>query len=318
MKKRIPIIVVILLLVGMLIAFPDKYVVSVANGLKLYAVCVLPALFPFFFFSKLLTGLNFGYDLGAATARPLRRLYNAPPVAGLILVMAMLSGYPIGAKMIMDNYEKGVISESEARAISSFTSTSGPLFIVGTVGIKMLDDKLCGYLILIAHYLATLINGLIYCSKSTSSAPLPPRPAVDKTHILGDSMLSSVVSVAIVGGYIAIFYMVCDVAESLRLTELLCRALAFTGTDRNLIYGAGLGLIEMTKGSMIISQTGLPLAVTAPFIGAIVTFGGLSVTAQSMTFLSACKIKPAYYLLTKSTQALFCYFFTRLLCLIFL
>lgn len=300
---------------ALLIIYPDKYIVSVANGLNLYVINVLPALLPFLFFSKLLSELNFGYDLGHALDKPLKKLYRAPGVSGYIMVMAMLSGYPIGAKMLADMYDKNLISTSEARTISTFTSTSGPLFIIGTVGITMLGNKLAGFIILLSHYLATVINGLIYRKKNTLSASVILPPLIDSSKVLSESMISSIVSVALVGGYIAIFNMVLDILTDFSIIGVFAKLLSFTTLDYNIGVGLISSLIEITKGCLIMSTTGFSLKLIVPLCAFAITFGGLSITLQSMTFLAKCKIKPAFYLLSKLTQAVLSFIIAYPLCL---
>ena len=84
--------------------------------------------------------------------------------------MAILSGYPVGSKMIADLYIQGKISKDEAYRMSAFCSTSGPMFIIGAVGVGMFKSSLVGYILFISHSLSAFLNGLIYrklgCKKS--------------------------------------------------------------------------------------------------------------------------------------------------------
>lgn len=305
MKARYVFIIITAFFMVMLIIFPEKYILSVANGLNLYALNVLPALFPFIFFSKLLGELNFGYDLGKLMNKPIKKLYNVPGISGYVLVMAMLSGYPVGAKVLSDLYEKNYITTSEAKTISAFTSCSGPLFIVGTVGIIMLNNKLGGFIILISHYLGTLINGLIYRKKSKireSSTVLLP-PLIDSNKLLSESITNSIISVAIVGGYIALFNLILDIITDFSIIAFFAKLFSFS-LDYNLGTGFFSSIIEITKGCLIMSKSGISIKIIVPLCTFAITFGGISVTLQSLTFLSKCKIKPAFYLLSKFTQAI--------------
>jgi sporulation integral membrane protein YlbJ len=318
MKFRYVFIIITAFFMVMLIIFPEKYISSVANGLNLYALNVLPALFPFLFFSKILGELNFGYDLGKVMNKPIKKLYNVSGIGGYVLVMAMLSGYPIGAKVLSDLYEKKHISSSEARTISTFTSSSGPLFIVGTVGIIMLNNKLAGFVILISHYLGTIINGLIYRRKKPkeNNSPVIFAPLIDSTKVMSDSITNSIISVAVVGGYIAIFNMALDVLTDYNIISLFARLFSFANLDYNCGIGFFSSIIEITKGCLIMSKSGISIKTIVPLCTFAITFGGLSITLQSMTFLTKCKIKPAFYLLSKFTQAIISMVISLPLCLI--
>lgn len=286
------------------VIFPDKYVKSVAAGLNLYALSVLPALFPFFFFSKILAELNFGYDLGLTLRKPLKKAFNAPALSGYVLVMSMLCGYPIGAKLTSDFYERNLISFEEAKSICAFTSTSGPLFVVGTVGVGMLQNKIAGFVILLSHYLAALINGFIFRAKRSDSVALPAVPKIQYDKMLSDSMTNSIISVAVVGGYIAVFNMILDLFFDVKIISLLAKPLTLIGVNVRLGEGLFASFVEITKGCLILSQSGFPLKIVAPLCCFGITFGGLSVTLQSLTFLTKIKISPAYYLLCKFTQGI--------------
>lgn len=291
-----------------LVVFSDKYILSVKNGLELYAINVLPALFPFFFFSKILTELNLGYDLGNVLKKPLKKFYHAPNLSGYILAISMLSGYPVGAKLISDCYANNLINAEEAKKISSFTSTSGPLFIVGTVGIAMLGSKKAGFAILFCHYLATLINGFVFRGKKNNNSEdsiLPPN--INYDTILNNSMLSSITSVLLVGGYIAIFNFILDFCFDIKVIYFLSNTIATIGIDARLSSSFFASIVEITKGSLLFGVSGFPLKTTIPLVCFCISFGGLSVTMQSLTFLSKCKISPAYYLLTKTSQGILAY-----------
>ncbi len=277
---------------------------AVSDGLKLFAVSVLPAMFPFFFFSKLLTSLGAAESLSSLTKKPTALLFNAPEVGGYVFAMSLLCGYPIGAKMVADCYESGLCSQSGAKKLIAFTSTSGPLFVLGTVGLSMFNNYTVGVVILISHYIAAVINGLIFRGKKAlDNTPLPLIPK-QKDSALAEAINSSIFSVAAVGGYIAIFNMAITALKDLELLNIISLFLLKINIPYNVSEGIVSGIIEVTRGALVLSTSGSALVITVPIAAMLVSFGGLSVTLQSLTFLSKCKIKASYYLLTKITHAL--------------
>lgn len=287
-----------------IVLFPDRYLKSVSDGLNLFVLNVFPALFPFFFFSAILSALNFGYDLGIALKKPLKFLYNAPPLSGYVFIMSMLCGYPVGAKILSDFYTNNLISKEEAKSVAAFTSTSGPLFIVGTVGITMLNDKKAGFIILISHYLASILNGFIFRRrKKSGNEEFPLAPIIKSDSVLKESMTSSLLSVAIVGGYIAVFNLVLAMANDVGIVGFFSKPLTLF-LDKNSAEGIISGFIEITKGCLLISRADCSIKLSAPLCAFVITNGGLSVTLQSLTFLGKCKISPFYYLLFKTTQSI--------------
>lgn len=314
------------LIISVLIIFlaikPEQYISSVYNGLLLFIKSVAPSLFPFFFFTKLLSALGGIDKLSNLFKKPVAMLYNCPPAGGYIFLMSIISGYPVGSRMLSDLYDEGGITQSDAKAMSSFTSTSGPLFIVGTVGVFMFKSSKFGYYVLICHYIGALLNGLIYRKRKnyTELEYCPSKKSLD--NILSDCMTSSILSLAIVGGYIAIFSMVIDVLIDIRVIDIIAKGLfypfQYLGCDMQVCKGIAVSLIEITRGCQEISASPLSFNITLPFVAAALAFGGMSISFQSLSFLSKCKIRASYYFLTKATQAIITFFVAYVFVLIFL
>ena len=100
----------------LMVIFPTTALYSARKGISLWLGNVLPALLPFFICA------NFLQNIGV-----IRFLKSGVfPFA-----MSVLSGYPMGAKIIGDLKRGGEISLNEARRLMSFCNTSGPAFMVG-------------------------------------------------------------------------------------------------------------------------------------------------------------------------------------------
>lgn len=90
------------------------------DGVILFWAAVLPALFPFFFFTRMLTGLGFPETIGKFFEKPVKFLFHTPPISAYIFFMSVLSGYPIGAKLISEFYKNGVINTEESKKLLLF------------------------------------------------------------------------------------------------------------------------------------------------------------------------------------------------------
>lgn len=294
----------------LLVAFPKVYLTASFDGIKLFAYNVLPCLLPFFFFTKVLTNLGINTKLGKIFKKPCKFLYNTSGQGGFVFVMSILSGYPIGAKLISDLYDDGVIGKSEALSISSFASTSGPMFMLGTVGAIMLNNYTYGIIILTCHYFSAILNGILYRKKSSTPDPKPTIKLKNLENVLSTSINDSISGVLTCGAYIAIFYMIATMLKNVGILSLLSSGLNLIINNPNISNGLSFGLVEMTGGCAILSKT--ISFWTLPSICAIITFGGLSVTLQSITFLGKCGIKFSQYLLRKTTQTVIAFLLTVL------
>ena len=145
-----------------MILSPAKFIEQGLNGITAWAMNVLPSVLPFMFFTKALSSLGQMEKLTRPFQRLTRKLYNTPPISFYTFFMAILSGYPVGSKMIADLYLQGKITKDEAFRMSAFSSTSGPMFIIGAVGVSMFKSSQIGYILFISHAAGALINGLIY------------------------------------------------------------------------------------------------------------------------------------------------------------
>lgn len=289
-----------------LVVDPRACIASVHSGLAMFVQSVLPALFPFFFFTRLLTSLGAARVLGNLFRRPVALLYNAPPIGGYVCLMSLLSGYPVGARLLGDLYKAEVIDGADARCISAFASTSGPLFVVGTVGTAMFGDPSLGYAALGCHVAGALLNGLIY--RRRRPAGRRPRfvpPCTD--NVLASGMTDAILSVALVGGYIAVFGMAIDLLTAIGAIELAAKPLASLlgacGQDPDVANALVTGLVELTRGCKTLSETGLDAKTALPYLAGMLSFGGLAIAVQSLSFCSVCGIRIGFFALTKVTQA---------------
>ena len=110
-------------LLFLLLLDPSRYFLSVKGGLLLFLSSVLPSMLPYFFFTKLLTATGCVSALSASFGRPVGKVYGVAPIASYPLLMSLLSGYPVGACVLSDLYEKGLLSREDALRAASFTST---------------------------------------------------------------------------------------------------------------------------------------------------------------------------------------------------
>lgn len=313
MKKKINFIkifftVTILFVCGCIIAFPERYVSSAKKGILLWANNVLPSLFPFFFCTLLLSKTGALHCFTKACSGITQKLFRCSGEVGYVFLMSLISGYPVGAKMISELYSEGKIDKYEATRASCLCSTSGPLFVIGAVGANMLCDKTLGYILFAVHILSVMICGKIFCNYGDFNKSYTCRkPETDGGNILYECVYSSVISILIVGGLICIFYVISDVFFDFKITypvEFLLEKIIGCNNAEGFVKG----MIECTNGCNVLSKQVTPLSVA--LIGGCISFGGISVIAQSVIFLKKAEVNLGMFLLSKIIQSVI----TILLC----
>lgn len=288
---------------GAIIIFPERYISSCFKGFALWAECVLPSLFPF----MVITLIFIKTGIAERAALPLKKvtgLFGLPPAAAACFLISLCSGYPAGAKAVSEFYDGGCLTARDCKKLAPLCSTSGPLFIIGSVGVKMLSDKSAGWKILLAHAAAVLVTGLIislFLKKGESS--VYRRAPADK-NVLYNSFYGAVTSVAVAGGFIAFFAVAAQIAADFNLLYPLEKLLTLF-VDGNTAAAVCSGLIEVTSGCRALSQTGSRLAVA--FAGFLITFGGVSIIMQQLSYLLKCKVNPAYFIAVKFLQGAACF-----------
>lgn len=301
--KQFFIILSLLSIISLLVILPTLSMESFFQGILIWATKVLPSLLPFFILTKLLSYTNFIPRIGKYLTPITQKLYGVGGVSGYVYVMSIISGYPVGAKITSELYNSRTISKSQAITITAFTSTSGPLFIIGTVGIGLFGSSKIGIIVLISHYLSSLINGLLYRNRESnttqilSNKPIPNNP-------LNESMTSSILSIMTVGGFIALFYMIINILISINTFSIFTSGLQLLHIPQDISLGVISGLIEVTTGCIMLSKLTISSHLALLLLSFLISFGGLSIHFQAYCFLKTFEMPYNKFLLQKFTQAI--------------
>lgn len=262
------------------------YVPVTLDGITLWALSVVPPLFPFFVLSAMIAESGFPQRISRTLSPITRILYNADGVAAYLRITSLISGYPVGVKAIADLKESGIIDEKEAENYATFSSTSGPNFIMGFVGVKFGGYGLTLFLI---HAISSLLTGVFFSLFTRQNKRKKSKthgfPILTNRKDFGEIVSSSVMQILSVGGFVVVFFLFSRIlidAGILKPLEFLLSGLLGKSAANGLITG----LIECTTGCNILSREVTPLSLS--LASAIISFGGLSVIFQSRFFLKKC------------------------------
>lgn len=274
---RIAVTILFIAVAGVFLSSPATYMQSFLDGVSVWAYNVLPALFPFAVITSIATKF-----FPKSKFSLCKTLFGVK--ADGIFLASLLCGYPVGAKSIAESQ----FDKETCTRICGFCSTASPIFIVATVGAKMLCNTTATLILLFSHWLSAIICGLMYRKKTEEQSFLHNEfsPAD-----IGNTVTSSLISVLSVGGLIALFYLLGDIVKSFLPNAL----------DNSIPINFAMGLLEMTNG--IISVCALCDVASATVLSSfLLAFGGLCVFAQSMTFLASKDIRPVQFFKIKFLQ----------------
>ena len=244
-----------------LVIFSQTNLFAAKNGLTLWAKNVVPSLFPFFIATELLNYTNLPYYLGKLTHKFMRPLFNVPGEGSYAIIMGIISGYPVGAKIINKFVEDGTCSKEEAERMLAFTNNSGPLFIIGTVGISLFGDSTIGIILFVTHIMACLTVGLIFGFVSKRYSYRSYRNTINTTSydfsdigtILSNSITNAISTILLIGGFIVLFSIIISMLNSLNIIKSICNLLEYASIPSEYVSSILTGLLELTNGINLVT-----------------------------------------------------------------
>ncbi len=290
----------LMITVAILLCVSSNYQNAITYGLGLWVGTLLPALFPYFFITAVLSTLKSTGKIASFLSPIFRFSFNISGLGGYAYIMSLISGYPIGANIASDLKNNSLISQTEAERISAIASTSSPMFLIATVGSIMFSNLTFGLCLYATHLISSIIIGIIFSFYKRKEKPTKVTTlSVGKVdNLLYESVFSSVNSTLYIGGLITVFSLMLEVLTSLNLLTPIIKGLSIVLGNENLAKGFTFGLLECTNGLKALSTCGItPLSL--PLVASICGFGGLCVIIQSLTFLKKAKIKAKVFVFSK-------------------
>ena len=296
-----------------LIFYPAEVIKASKDGLSLWFNNVLPSLLPF------MVGINILISLGSINVitkllEPIMKpIFRVSGAGAFSLVAGICCGYPMGAKIVSNLRENGEISKTEAQRLIGFTNNSGIIFILGTIGIGIFNSKTAGLFLISVHYLSALITGLVLRNyKHDEKFSYIPREKprniqrLSFSSIFSTNVINSMETLVQIGGFIILFSVLVKVFELIDISSFVVHVLnpiskhfkINENTVNSLIYGS----LEITNGIRKASTQGLSKQSLIA-AACILSFGGFSIHAQSINFISKTDIKIGFYIISKLIHA---------------
>ena len=305
-----------------LILFSKSNITAVKNSLSIWVNNVIPSLLPFFIATELLNHTNIPNIIGNFFHKIMRPLFNVPGVGAYALLMGIVSGYPVGAKIVTNFRKQNLCTKEEAERLLTFTNNSGPLFILGTVGITLFYDTAIGILLLFTHILSCISVGILFRFWKRNDGRKRSVEVINDAvsfhslgEVLSESILSAIHSVVLIGGFIVLFGIILSILQKTYILHLLniffMPAFQLIGINTEFIVPILKGILELTNGvtavSIVVNRN---LAVNVIICAFLLGFGGISILLQVMSIISKSDISIKPYILGKLLQAILASFYT--------
>ena len=277
------IITLILILFNTLILiFNVEAISSARHGLEIWLINVVPSLFPFMVVTNII----------------LKRLPKLSEKSSkfLAFTVGFTAGAPLSTKIIGDLLRENKLTKIEAQKLLSSCTNMGMIFILGTVT-SITGDFPLSKKILAVHYFSAILTFFLfkfYKSSYKEEIALEKKEIKFKKEnfstIFKDSIANSVKTTLAIGGYIIFFSVIIRFLELSRVAHYISQIINFEDAIP-LIYG----LFEVTTA---LSYTNSPMVIAT-----IMSFTGISIISQSISFLDKSGLNLKVFIASKFIHA---------------
>ncbi len=161
--KEILFLILILGFAFLLIINPTIARYSAYEGIKICGSVLIPSLFPFTVISVFL------HKTSLLNILPVPKKFSHYKTVLGIFLISIIGGYPIGAKIISEEYKNKNINKSTANHLLYSCVCGGPSFIILTVGCGIFKSLKLGLIFYISNVLSSLIIFIFFKNKITVS-----------------------------------------------------------------------------------------------------------------------------------------------------
>ncbi len=231
-------------------------------GVEVCLYTVIPALLPFLFLSVLISG-----SVTGKTGRISDMIENQckmPQGSGVLLLLGLLGGYPVGAQSVFNAYKSGTITKKDAQRLLSFCNNSGPAFIFGILG-TLFTSPLISFLIWLIQILSAVITGVLLPGEPDNAVQIQSKVEFSVSIALE----RSIKALTAICGWIILFKVLTVILERWILWILPAEGVSLI-----------CGILELTGGCLSLSELngqGLRFILACGFL----TFGGLCILMQT-------------------------------------
>lgn len=302
--KKVLMYILICTVTILLVINPQRAIYHTKSGMSLCFEIIIPSLFPFFVCSGLLILSGFCEVIAKFFSPVMKPLFNVNASGASAFILGIISGYPLGALTVCQLYQGAYLSKWEAQRLMAFSNNSGPLFIMGAVGVSIYHSTLLGVVLYVAHILGALSVGIIFrfYKKDNYSAP---RSRV----VTNDLSFPQIYSNAISNSMGSILSVCASVIFCSTISGILLDLVNINGAIKAFLGG----VIEFSSGIGKVSALDVDLTIKLLMSAFICAFAGISVHLQVMSVVANSGLSLVPYVVGKVLHGLFSVGYTFLI-----
>lgn len=289
----LPKILCVITLLIFIMIHPEAATNGIKNGISLLLTIIIPSLFPFLVLASFIASSKVFYNL-SGIFRPLTtHIFKINKNGFIPILMGLVGGYPIGAKVTADLYKANRLTKNEAERLMFFTVNSGPAFALTAVGTNILGNSVFGIILYTSTILTSLTLGFL-CRFLSDKKELETSNIVTSEkseNVFINSVASGANSIINISAWVLTFSCLSEILNNFIINE-----------NVSLFINS---VLEVSNGCKVCSNR-----VSLPVISAILGFGGFSVIFQISPYLKACNVQMKHFLVARILNASLSAFFT--------
>ena len=272
----------------LVILFADIAKEGALNGINLALRTAIPALFPFFVASTLLSQTGVTKFLGKIFSPIMHKLYGLSGECAGVLVLGFTGGYPVGVSAACELYKTKQISKNVAERLLGFCNNTGPAFIVGICGVGILGSVKLGLLLYFIHIVSALICGKFFVNnRCVSYENNKNTQNIDFSTALVNGCEQAAQTSIKIAGFLTFFSVL---IAFLRHINIILP---------DICYPVLYSFFELTCGLMILHEVYMPVNILIAIMSAMLAFGGLSVMCQALSIVKPLGLSFKYCFIGK-------------------
>lgn len=304
----------------LVLIYPEQTAQAISRGIDICMQSIVPSLLPFMVISCFAVKSGFADWIGKYTDKFCKIIFDLPGCCFSVILMGMCGGYLVGSKMAAQLYRDGKISHGQFERLLCFCVNAGPAFIIGTVGVGILNNKKAGVLIFIAQIISALIIGVLvrFFIKSNDADDIP---VIKNNNITNSISLSDAFVCSVTDAVKSLFYSCSFIVIFEAIYSLLneCGAIPFVynmiftpiGISNNTANALIPVIVEVTQACFTIGLVNIPLLCFA------LGWSGLSVHFQIYSSLNGIKFSKLRFMLSRFLAGALSAFIIKLLLKLF-
>lgn len=298
-QRVLPLALLIFVTAGAFIRIEDV-THAMLGALSVCAKALVPSIFPFLLLTELLLHVPYGKRALSCLGKPFSFCFRTSRAGGAVYLIGILFGFPLAVKALAEYYKDNSITRKEAERILLFSNNTGPAFLIGGVGARLLHSVKMGLFLYLLQVLVSFVFGCVLglLSKKENESTRKNSRSYVLPISFSEIMRSSTLQMLSICGYVAFFSVIGA------LLSPFVRALPM----RAILYA----LLEVGSASSFVSSTLSSSPLLFPLLAFSICFSGLSVYLQSLDFLSETDLSSSLYLPSKLLHGALAFFLSLL------